>query len=82
MTVVIPNENTDGFIRIIKSLKNSDALLDGGSQALKYSDMLLRNLVALLLRNMLTGNVMMTARKAVMRIGRRYKNMDSLDKNF
>ena len=82
MTAVIPNENTDGFIRIIKSLKNSVALLDGVSQALKYIDMLLRNLVALLLRNMLTGKVMMRARKAVMRIGRRYKNTDSLDKNF
>ena len=36
MTLVISNENTDNIIKIIKSLENSDILIDGVSETLKY----------------------------------------------
>ena len=36
MTLVISNENTDNIIKIIKSLENSDILIDGVSETLIY----------------------------------------------
>ena len=82
--LVILNENMDDIIRIIKSMENLGLLIDGVIKTVKYEikkqeggflSMLLGTLDASVLGNMLTG-------KGVMKAGRRYNNIDHMDKNF
>ena len=47
-----------------------------------FLGMLLGNLVALMLGNMLTGKYVLRAGKVVVRTGGGYKNIDHMDKNF
>ena len=77
----------DESIRIIKSLENSDMLINGFSETIKHEmkkleggflGMLLVTLGASVLGNMLTGKRLMRAGKDTMRAGRGY----NVDKNF
>ena len=81
----------NGIIRIVKSQENSGLLLDGVFEAVKHEikqqdgeflGMLLRTLSALMLGNMLTGKWIMRAGKGVMGLGKKYNNIDHLDKVF
>ena len=68
------------IIRIIKSLKNSEILIDRVSATVKHEikrflGMLLETLGASILGNMLTG-------KGVVGAARGYNNMDYMQKNF
>lgn len=81
----------NGIIRIVKSLENSGVLLDGVFEPVKHEikqqdgeflGMLLRTLSALMLGNMLAGKWIMRAGKGVMGLGRKYNNIDHVDKSF
>ena len=91
ITLVISNEDMDDIIKIIKSLENSGVLIDVVNETVKdeikkqeggYFGMLLQNLGASLLGNMVTGKDVLRAGKGVVRAGIVYNNVDNVDKNF
>ena len=81
ITLVISNEDMDDTIRIIKSLENSDVLIDGVSETVKHEvkqqgggflGMLLATLGVSMLRSILPGKIVVRAGKGTMRVGRVY----------
>ena len=85
VTLFISNGDMDDIIRIRKSLENLCVLIDVVSKTVqqeikrredRFLGMLLENLVASTLGNMLTGKIIMGTGKGVVRAGRGYNNTD------
>ena len=91
ITLVIFNKNVDNIIRIIKSPENLDELIDGVSEAVKteikrqegrFLGILLGTSSTSILKNMLTGKVVIRIGNSVTRAGKRCNDMDHMNKFF
>ena len=71
----------DDIIRIIKSLENSNVLIDGVSKTVKHKIKKQEDGFSML-GNMLFGKTVVRAGKSVVRAGRVYNNMDHINKSF
>lgn len=85
ITLVISNEYMHDAFRVVKSLKNSGAEIDGVCETIKHEiekqeggflGMLLATLNASMLANMLTVKGVMRAGKGTVRVETGYNNMD------
>ena len=83
--------NRDDITRIIKSQKNSGALIDGVNEIVKqeikqlesrFLGMILETLGASKLRNMLTRKGVMRAGKGVVRTGAGYNAVNRMGQDF
>ena len=84
-TLIIPNDEIEDIIKIIKSLEDSGLLLEGVTETVQnevkeqkggFLSMLLGTLGASLLGNLLTGRGINRAGEGVLRAGYRYNKMD------